>query len=383
MDVAFYRDTWAEINLDHIYDNVTAMIKHVPKGIQVCAVVKANAYGHGDVEVAQVALKAGVDSLAVATLDEAIVLRQKGIQAPVLILGAIRPSYAVIAAEQNFSVTVFNNEWLKEAVTYLSGDLKLHVHLKCDTGMARLGYRKKEHLQEAERIVREHESLNLQGVYSHFATADELDLTHYKKQLRCFKELVESLSEKPDFTHFCNSAGALVHQDAWFNGVRMGISMYGLSPSQEIQDILPFSLKPAFSLRTKIVNVKKIEAGETVSYGATYVADEEQWVATLPIGYADGWIRKLGGQSVLIDGRRMPIIGRICMDQCMVKLPAYYPIGTDVTLIGVDGADAISVDEIADKLETINYEVVCNIGRRVPRVYIEQGKIVSVRNELL
>ena len=382
VEVAFYRDTWAEINLDHIFDNVAAVKKYLPNDVRVCAVVKANGYGHGDVEVAQVALEAGADCLAVALLDEGIALRQKGIKAPILVLGAIRPQDAAVAAEQNIAVTVFRNDWLQEAAMYIPEGTRLFVHLKCDTGMARLGYRRKEDLREAEKLIRTHSAFFLEGIYSHFATADEVDQTYYQKQLQTFKKMVEGLSEKPPILHCSNSAAALVHQDAWYNAVRMGITMYGLSPSGEIKDLLPFQLKEALSLHTKIVHVKKIAKGDSVSYGATYTADEDQWIATLPIGYADGWIRKLQGQTVLVDGKRMPIVGRVCMDQCMIQLPKFYPVGTEVTLIGGDDGDVISVDEIAEKLGTINYEVTCMLGRRIPRVYKRNGKIVSVRNDL-
>lgn len=382
VEAAFYRDTWAEINLDNIFDNVTAMKEYLPNGVRVCAVVKANGYGHGDVEVAQVALEAGADCLAVALLDEGLVLRKKGIQAPILVLGAVRPQDVAVAVEQEIDVTVFRNDWLREAIAYIPEGKQLSIHLKCDTGMARLGYREKENLKEAEEIVRANSVFALKGIYSHFATADEIDQVYYQKQLQAFKEMVEVLAEKPPLLHCSNSAATLTHQDAWYNAIRMGITMYGLSPSNEIKGILPFSLKEAFSLHTKMVHVKKIAKGESVSYGATYTADEDQWIATLPIGYADGWMRKLQGQSVLVDGIRMPIVGRVCMDQCMIKLPTFYPTGTEVTLIGSEKGEMISVDEIAAKLETINYEVTCMMGRRIPRVYKRHGKVISVRNDL-
>lgn len=383
MDSAFYRDTWAEINLDHIYENVRMMRSFLNEEVKLCAVVKANGYGHGDIEVAQTALEAGADFLAVALLDEAISLRRKGITKSILVLGAIRASDAYVAAEHNISVTVFNNDWLLEVVKSLPENLTLSVHIKCDTGMGRLGYKTEKQIGQAEQIIQQSNALTLEGMYTHFATADEIDETYFNRQLKKFTDMVAILKEKPPIIHSGNSAASLRYRHAWFNAIRMGISMYGLSPSMEIKDRLPFPLKEALSLHTKIVYVKKIEANESVSYGATYTANQEEWIATLPIGYADGWLRKLQGQEVLIEGERMPIVGRICMDQCMVRLPKYYPEGTKVTLIGVEKESSITVDEIAGKLDTINYEVACMIGQRIPRVYKRHGEISSIRNGLL
>lgn len=383
MHSAFYRDTWAEINLDYIYDNVYAMKHYIKDGVKLFAVVKANGYGHGAYEVAQTALEAGADWLAVAFLDEAIALRKKGIQAPILILGAVRACDAGLAAEHQISVTVFNNEWLKEAEKYIPNNAKLPVHIKCDTGMGRLGYRDSEHIKEAEQLIRRSSVYILEGCFTHFATADEIDTQYYEQQYEKFTELLGAFSSLPNIIHSSNSASSFRFEKAWFNGVRLGISMYGLSPSPEMKELLSYPLKEALTLHTKIVNVKKVEVGAGISYGAEYKADEEQWIATLPIGYADGWIRKLSGQEVLIDGIRMPIVGRVCMDQCMVRLPKHYPIGTPVTLIGTNGNESISVDEIAERLQTINYEVICSISARVPRVFKRNGIVQSISNVIL
>lgn len=380
---AFYRDTWAEINLDHIYDNVFAMKQYIREDMKLCAVVKANGYGHGAFEVAQTAIEAGAEWLAVAFLDEAIALRKKGIQVPILILGAVRASDAGLAAEYNISVTVFSNEWLQEAESYIPNNVPLPVHIKCDTGMGRLGYRESEQIKRAEQLIKQSSAFILEGCFTHFATADEMDTEYYEKQYAKFIELLGALSELPPLVHSSNSASSFRFKKAWFNGIRLGISMYGLSPSPEMKELLPYPLKEALTLHTKIVNVKQIEAGASVSYGATYQADKQEWIATLPIGYADGWIRKLSGQEVVIDGIRMPIVGRVCMDQCMVRLPKYYPVGTPVTLIGKDGNEKVSVDEIAERLQTINYEVICSISSRVPRVFKRNGSVQSVSNSLL
>ncbi|WP_201781419.1 alanine racemase [Sporosarcina globispora] len=378
-----YRDTWAEINLDHISYNVEYMKRHVEEGTKVIAVVKANGYGHGDASVAKAALEAGASSLAVATLDEAMALRKKKIAAPILVMGASRPEHAGEAAARNIALTVFQKEWLSQAKEYVEDGEVLNIHLKFDTGMGRLGIRSREELAGIESVIKEDKRFLLEGVFTHYATADSLDNGYFEKQLSRFKEMIGWMETLPKYVHTSNSAAGLRFPKAHMNAVRMGISMYGLAPSMEIKSELPFQLKEAFSLHTTIVHVKKLHKGEKVSYGATYEAEEDEWVATLPIGYADGWIRKLQGQEVLAEGKRVPIVGRICMDQCMIKLPNEMPVGTKVTLIGEQGEGKIPVDEIAGKLETINYEVTCMVSSRVPRIYKRDGKIIGVINYLL
>lgn len=383
MHSAFYRDTWAEINLDNIYDNVSAMKQYISDSVKLFAVVKANGYGHGAYEVARTALEAGADWLAVAFLDEAIALRKKGIQAPILILGAVRACDAGLAAEHQIAVTVFCNEWLKEAKQFIRNNTKLSVHIKCDTGMGRLGYRDSEQIKKAEQLIGQSSVYILEGCFTHFATADEINTEYYEQQYSKFIELLEAFSSPPEIIHSSNSASTFRFEKAWFNGIRLGISMYGLSPSAEMKELIPFPLKESLTLHTKIVNVKKIEVGAGVSYGVEHKAEEEEWIATLPIGYADGWLRKLSGQEVLIDGTRMPIVGRVCMDQCMVRLPKYYPVGTPITLIGKNGNEFISIDEIAERLQTINYEVICLISARVPRVYKRNGVVQNISNSIV
>ncbi|MCP3764030.1 alanine racemase [Domibacillus sp. A3M-37] len=377
----FYRDTWAEINLDAIKWNVEKTMEHLDPSVFLFAVVKANAYGHGDLQVARAALKSGAKGLAVAFLDEAIKLRASGIDAPILVLGAIRPEDAHLAATKQISVTVHDEDWLTKAC--VKEDQLLNIHIKCDTGMGRIGLKTKEELQYVVRQIDQSAAFVFEGIFTHFATADERETGYMEKQLAQFRQLIDSLLVKPPFIHCSNSAATLRFKGSGCNAVRLGISMYGLTPSTDITPLLPFGLKPAFSLKSKLVQVKKLEPGEKVSYGATYEASGHEWIGTLPIGYADGWIRKLGGQDVLIDGRRVPIVGRICMDQCMVRLPKEYKPGTLATLIGRQQNQEITMEEIAKKRETINYEIPCVITSRVPRVYIQEGKIVSIVNSLL
>lgn len=379
----FYRDTWAEVDLDCISANIASIKKQLPQEVRVIAVVKANAYGHGDVQVAKTALKAGAAYLAVAFMDEAIALRNKGITAPILVLGASRPEDIQVAAKFAITLTVFQKEWLEEALKYVKADDRISFHIKVDTGMGRIGVRSVPELIAVEQMISEHSPFHLEGIFTHFATADELDETYMYQQLTLFESMVSALNQKPEYVHSSNSAAALRFPKTYFNAVRIGIAMYGLTPSLEMEDKIPFKLKEAFSLRTRLVHVKKMPKGEKLSYGATYETNGEEWIGTIPIGYADGWIRKLQGQEVLVEGTRAPIVGRICMDQCMVRLPYHVPIGTPITLMGAQENQFISINEIAKKLETINYEVPCIIASRVPRLYKQGGKVVDLKNYLL
>jgi alanine racemase len=380
----FFRDTWVEIDLDNLYKNVQNIKHHLPEDVTMFAVVKANAYGHGDVQTARTALKAGAGGLAVAFLDEAISLRENGIDAPILVLGATRAEDAYLAVNHDISLTVFDYGWLESARGFMEKeDGKLNIHIKCDTGMGRIGVRNAADLQKVEMFIRQEGKFHLEGVFTHFATADELDTEYFDRQLKVFEEMLSVLSERPKYIHSSNSAATLSHPESHFNAVRAGIAMYGLSPSTEMKSILPFPLEQVFSLHSRVVQVKELQAGEKVSYGATYETKKDEWIGTLPIGYADGWLRKLQGQEVLVNGRRAPIVGRICMDQCMISLPEEVKSGTKVTLIGRQGEDFISMDEIAGKLDTINYEIPCIISNRVPRIYIKNGEPVEVSNQLL
>ncbi|NRD77613.1 alanine racemase [Bacillus sp. BRMEA1] len=379
----FYRDTWAEVDLDCITENLNVFKEHLPQGVDIFAVVKANAYGHGDLHVAKTALNAGATYLAVAFMDEAIALRNKGISAPILVLGASRPEDAKVAVQFNLTLTIFQKEWLEEARKHLSTGEKLSLHIKVDTGMGRLGVRTCEELSEVEQLIIEDDRFYFEGIFTHYATADELNNQYFKEQYTRFEEMIHHLKTRPKYIHTSNSAAAIRFPKAYFNAVRIGISMYGLTPSIEMKNEIPFPLREAFSMQVKLVNVKRHKSGDKVSYGATYGSVEDEWIGTLPIGYADGWLRKLQGQEVLVDGQRVPIVGRICMDQCMIRLPYYVPIGTQVTLIGRQGDEFISINEIAAKLDTINYEVPCVITKRVPRVYKQGGKVTDIKNDLL
>lgn len=382
---SFHRDSWVEVDLDCIYNNVQSMKNFLPDGVNIIAVVKANAYGHGDAQVAKTALEAGATYLAVAFLDEALSLRKQGIKAPILVLGASRVKDINIALQENITLTVYRKDWLVEAIQQLNGKNPLKIHLKLDTGMGRLGFTSMREVDEVLQLVDGTTSFELEGVYTHFATADELDTTYFEQQYTTLTDMIDFIKEKTSIRmfHCGNSATALRFPEKVFNAVRFGIAMYGLTPSNEMIHLLPFELHEAFSLQSKLVHVKKLTVGQSVSYGATYTAEEEEWIGTVPIGYADGWLRKLHGAHVLVDGKRVPIVGRICMDQLMIRLPYELPVGTRVTLIGAQKEEKISSNDIARLLDTINYEIPCMISYRVPRIFRRNKSIMEVRNYLL
>ncbi|XMB85982.1 alanine racemase [Mycoplasmatota bacterium WC44] len=351
-----YRDTWVEVDLDRIYHNVK-VIKEYTGYDMLYAVVKANGYGHGDIEVAEVALEAGATHLAVAFLDEAIRLREH-FDVPILVLGYTSKEYFDIASELNISLTI------TEAIYY---DKPLNVHLKIDTGMNRLGLSTVEEIQNLLEIINKSPNLNLEGVFTHLATAGSND-EYYFKQLSRFKEVMP----KNTFIHVNNSAGMLAYKEK-YNAGRLGIAMYGLAP---YEGELPVELRQAFSLNSTITRVHKITKGEAVGYGASFVASKDSYIGTVPIGYADGFLRYHKGREVSINGKRYKIVGNICMDQLMVLVDETVKQHDIVELIN----DDITVDELASDLNTINYEIVCSISDRVPRIYKRNNKVVKINN---
>jgi len=368
----FFRPTKAIIDLQAIQQNVKNLKEFLRPNVQIIAVVKANAYGHGDVAVARAALEAGATVLAVATPDEALHIRAHFEEPDILILGASPVSFAPYAAQQRIILTAFAGDWIQQAASLLVDEaLPLRLHIKIDSGMGRIGIRSEQELLELYQTIQSAKNVELDGIFTHFATADEEDTMHFDQQVQFFEKCLSVIPHKPRLVHASNTAASLVKDPhLQYDAVRFGISMYGLAPSPYVESILPFPLLPAFSLESELVHVKQIKSGDSVGYGATYVAPTDMWIGTIPIGYADGVIRKLGGQEVLIDGQRMPIVGRICMDQCMVALPKAYDIGVKVTLIGQQEKNRISINEWATKLETINYEIPCIITTRVPRIYL-------------
>ncbi|MYL36118.1 alanine racemase [Pontibacillus yanchengensis] len=379
----YYRDSWVEVRLDSIKDNIQRLQQNLRKQTGIYAVVKANAYGHGDIQVAHAALEAGAQALAVSLLDEALKLREEGVEAPILVMGWIRPQDVHLAAKHDISVTVFQKDWLEE-VKRQSFTEPISLHIKWDTGMGRIGIRTKEELQAVLQEFTD-SRLKLDGVFTHFSTADEEDVSYFEKQQARFEELLEEfqrLWSQPVSIHTGNSAASMRFPDQMHQMVRFGIGMYGLYPSSDVKAIDPIPLQPAFSLHSQLIHVKELPEGESISYGADYTTKGQEWIGTVPLGYADGWIRKLQGMDVLVNGKRVPIVGKICMDQFMIKLDQHYPVGTKVTLIGKQGSEEIEMDEVANYVDTINYEIPCLISYRVPRIYVKDENIIEIENSL-
>lgn len=364
------RPTRAVIDLGAIAHNIAEVRKQMGDRRRLMAVVKADAYGHGSVEVSWTALRSGADCLGVAIPEEGAQLREAGIEAPILVLGLIQPQEAYKAVDAGLEQTVCSLE-LAEALDQEAGRVSIHanVHIKVDTGMGRIGVKPQDVCHLAERI-RRLRNLNLVGVFSHFASADEADKTSSKRQIEIFDQIVRQLEAKgfdiPQ-KHMANSAGILDLPQSHYDLVRPGIILYGLYPSNTLSHRV--DLRPAMSFQTRIAFLKWVPPGTPISYGQTFVTRRKTRVATLPVGYADGYRRLLSGRSeVLIRGRRAPLIGRICMDMCMADvshIPHVRP-GDDVVLFGRDP----SADEIASMAETINYEILCGVGKRVPRIYV-------------
>lgn len=387
MSQLFLRDTWVEIDLDAISTNVVNIKKHIANNKQIMAVVKADGYGHGAKEVAETALTSGASWLGVALLDEGISLRLAGVEAPILVLGYVRPKDVALAVKYQISLTLFQAQWLKDVQANYQGNQPVFLHLKLDTGMGRIGIRNYDELVKIAGVLNEDSRFKIEGAFTHFATADEDDDTYYQVQYKRFKEMLIWLRNErihPNIIHCGNSAASLKFPNDMFNLIRFGIAMYGLAPSPSMKEKLPFPLKEAFSLHSRLTHVKKVNKGDSISYGATYTASNQEWIGTIPIGYADGWIRALASNSeVLINGRRHPIVGRICMDQCMCRLNSGAEVEDKVTLIGQQGDERISIDDIAFRLGTINYEVPCLINNRIPRIYFKEGQQIKVINPLL
>ncbi|MDA8352489.1 MAG: alanine racemase [Firmicutes bacterium] len=383
----FYRDTRAVIDLDAIRHNVSEFRHRLPESCRLMATVKANAYGHGSVQVARAALAAGATHLAVAFLDEALELRKAGLQAPILTLG-YTPARGIRAAlEQDIALTVFDRESAETVIQEAKrAGGKARVHVKVDTGMGRLGIWEDQVLPLVQEWVRE-PHLEVEGLFTHFATADNGDkeyaVQQHNRLLRVIDQLAEAGIHIP-LIHCANSAAAIDMPD-WCHGmIRLGISMYGYYPSEEVNQEA-VRLQPALTLKTRIVQLKRPPAGTGISYGKTAVTDGQQWIATLPVGYADGYSRLLSNRGVaLVQGKRVPIIGRICMDQTMLDVTSAMPVkvGEEVVLYGSQGSGTVHVDEVADLLDTISYEVTCMIDRRVPRIYVSNGQVVDIVNPL-
>ena len=379
---------WAEIDLTAIAHNVNALKRATHPEARLMAVVKANAYGHGYREVAAKALECGVEILGVARVDEAVKLRESGFDVPILIFGITPPCHAETLLKYDLTQTVSSLEGAQvlSDIAAQSGK-KIRTHLKVDTGMGRLGIQPDGRRYDANRFeidesaIKEVESivrltgLELEGIYTHFATADSSDKSYADRQFEIFMVFLDALNRSGihfSVRHAANSAGIIDLPDTHLDMVRAGIALYGLYPSAEV-DKNRIALKPAMALKTRIAHLKKVPAGFKISYGITYETKKPTTIATVSVGYADGYSRLLSSRgNMLVCGRKAPVVGRVCMDQTMLDV-GHIPeanLDEEVVVFGTQGDQTITADEVAESSGTINYEVVSSITERVPRVYI-------------
>lgn len=367
-----HRPTWAEIDLKAVRHNYKQVKKLSGKNTKVMAVVKANAYGHGTVEVSKVLQSLGVDYLGVATTDEAMRLRDHGIKSPILILGHVLPQEVALAIKNDITLTISSNE-LISAITKAANisNKKAKIHVKIDTGMGRIGVWHEEAMNFIKNIYHAGNIL-VEGIYTHFSSVGRDDFfTAY--QIDSFEKVVkklESFDVHIPLKHSANSIATVDFKRAHLNLVRPGLVIYGMYPKAIFQKII--NLKPAMSLKTRIVFIKDTPPGRSISYGRTYVTQKHTKIATLPIGYADGYSRSLSNKAeVLIRGKRAPVVGKVTMDQTMVDVGHIknVKVGDEVVLIGKQGKDEIRAEKLARIAGTIAYETVCGISNRVPRIY--------------
>lgn len=386
----FERRCWAEIDLDNIRHNFN-IINEAAGGATVMAVIKANAYGHGDRFVARALSSAGAEWFAVSGLSEAIRLRKFAkLERPILVLGYTSPEHVSRLGSYEIAQCIFSLEYAQKlSKAAVISNTQVQVHFKVDTGMGRIGFNAKDDLDTAVEQIAEAYSLPRimpTGIFTHFSVADSKDtenIEYTQAQFELFSKLLERLKAKGlgfRYVHSCNSAAMISYPEMHQDMVRPGIILYGCNPSK---DTVLQGLKPAFRLKTVVTMVKTLKKGDSVSYGRVFTAPEDMRVATLAVGYADGYPRLMSGTGVVgICGKSAPLVGMVCMDQLVVDITGIegVELGSIATLFGGDGAD--SIDEVAHKCNTINYEVLCNIGRRVQRVYIENGEETRLANYL-
>lgn len=389
MNMLKIRPAWVEIDLDIVASNMREIRRMTDEKAEITAVIKANAYGHGAYVLAPILAENGADRFAVAELDGVIELRHHKIINPILVLGTVFPEQAREAVLYGADITVYDYDIAKafsdEAVRQ---HRNIRLHIKIDSGMGRIGYQPND--ESIEEIVRISKLPNvvMEGIFTHFATADCKDKQYTELQYKRFKYVCDKLAEKnvKINTHHCANSATIIDLPQYhWDMVRAGIILYGMAPSDEV-DISKTALKPAMSLKCRIMHIKKLHKGDSVSYGRKFIADKECTIATLPLGYADGYTRMLSGKNtpVIVRGKRAEVVGNICMDQCMIDI-SHIPeaqVGDEVVLFGTQGDERILADELAKKLGTINYEITCMMARRLPRVYIKDKKAAFYKNYL-
>ncbi len=380
--------TWAEIDLDALTENIREIRRITNKDSMVMAVVKSDAYGHGVVECANILLENGADRLAVACIDEAMQLRRAGIKAPILILGASFDEEIPELVEFDIIATVFNLDFAEK----LSCEAKKQnknalVHIKLDTGMSRIGYLAgvcDDEITDEIIKISKLDNIIIEGVFSHLSTSDEKDSGYTLMQFERFVKVCDMLEQKGlkiPVKHIANSAAIMMYPQMHLDMVRAGIILYGLYPSDDV-DKTKLKLKRVMTLKSRITRIEEISDDRGVSYGKTYITKGKTKIATIAVGYADGYTRMLSGKAkVVINGQIVDVIGRICMDQCMINVTNVNNINVGDEVI-IFGADTVTADTLAMWLGTINYEIVCMISKRIPRVYITNGRMVNSLNYL-
>ena len=381
------RPIWLEINLDAIAHNVKKIRQIVGKNTQIIAVVKANAYGHGAIEVSETLLENGVTMLGVGVIEEGVVLREAGITAPILVCGLTKDDQLEPLVMYNLSATVCRLKTIQALSRIASKNKKkVGVHIKIDTGMGRLGIPSEDTLNFVKEIGKM-KNIEIEGIFTHFAATNEEDGNYTRKQFEKYKKALLELERERiniPLKHVANSTAILDSSRFHLNAVRPGIIVYGLFPSPRTKQIV--QLRPAAEFKTKIIFLKEVSAGKSIGYGKTFATTRPTRIATLPVGYADGysWLLSNKGE-VLVRGHRAPIIGRICMDLCMIDVThiGRVQIGDEVVLWGKQGSEMISAEEVAQKIGSIVYEVICMVDKeRVPKVFIKNGKPFKVKSLL-
>lgn len=374
--IVMHRPTWVEIDLSALRHNLLAIKKMAGPGVKIMGIIKADAYGHGDYEVGRVLLNHGVEMLGIAILEEGIQLRDKGIQAPLLLLGGLFEDQIDAVIQYNVIPAVYD---LKLARVLSKRAHELHktvqVHVYVDTGMGSIGVRYDKAV-EFVKSLHDIKNIFIEGIYTHCSSSDEKESAYTNLQIRRFRDILTTLDAIKvgiPLRHMANSGAIIGYPDAYFTMVRPGLSLYGLYPSEEVSRNI--GIRPVMSFKTRVIHIKDMQPGDEVGYSRTYKITKPTRVATLPFGYNDGYNRLLSSHGkVIIRGVMAPIIGRVCMDQCFVDVSHINEVcvGDEVVVYGSQGQETISIESIAKELHTIPYEVTCSVSKRVPRIYINQ-----------
>ncbi len=379
------RPLWAEVNLDNLVYNVNRIKEIIKPPAQLMGIVKADAYGHGALAISRVLMEQGVGRLGVAILEEAVELRKGGIDIPILIMGYTPPEQFDKLLEFDIMPALYTWEDAQRLSALAEKEGKqARVHIKLDTGMGRIGMIPGEESLDVVSNIHRLPGIIIEGIFTHFSVADEKDKAYTEMQYKIFTEFIDALGQRGmdiPLCHAGNSAACIDLPGMHLNMVRPGIILYGIYPSDGVNKER-ISLKPVMTLKAKISHIKTVATGSTLGYGRKYTAAGESVIATLPVGYADGYTRLLSGKaSVLVHGVKAPLAGNICMDQCMADVTGIDGVeaGDEVVLIGQQGGQDVTADELGRLIGTIGYEIICTISKRVPRVYVKEGRIQSIK----